>query len=144
MACRMFGAKPISEPMLSYGQFDSREQISVKFESKFCHFHSRKCIWKCRLPKWRPFCPGGDELMIMAWCCIYSSQTGLSLVHTFACRLFRVHSKHESTLTDWINVNKMYKNYILKYVCKMPLFAMIILTPPLWRILMKAWIHMRT
>ena len=19
-------------------------------------------IWKCRLPKWRPFCPGGDEL----------------------------------------------------------------------------------
>ena len=21
----------------------------------------RKCIWKCRLWKWRPFCPGGDE-----------------------------------------------------------------------------------
>ena len=28
----------------------------------FCHFHSRKCIWKCCLPKWRPFCPWGDEL----------------------------------------------------------------------------------
>ena len=26
------------------------------------HFHSRKLIWKCRLPQWRPFCPGGDEL----------------------------------------------------------------------------------
>ena len=22
-------------------------------------FHSRKFTWKCRLPKWRPFCPGG-------------------------------------------------------------------------------------
>ena len=25
-------------------------------------FHWRKCIWKCCLPKWRSFCPGGDEL----------------------------------------------------------------------------------
>ena len=54
--------------------FDSWEQVSVKFELKFYsfafilvifyHLHSRKCIWKCCLSKWRPFCPGGDELMI--------------------------------------------------------------------------------
>ena len=62
MACRLFGAKPLPEPMLIYCQLDSREQVSVKFESEFYHFHSRKCIWKCRLPIWRPFCPGGDEL----------------------------------------------------------------------------------
>ena len=36
---------------------------SLKFESKFYHFHSRKCNWMCRLPKWQPFCPGGDELV---------------------------------------------------------------------------------
>ena len=29
-----------------------------KIESEFYHLHSRKCIWNCRLPKWRPFCPG--------------------------------------------------------------------------------------
>ena len=63
MACRLFGAKPLTEPMLVYCQLVSWEQISVKFEFEFYHFHTRKCIWKCRLPKWRPFCPEGDELM---------------------------------------------------------------------------------
>ena len=36
--------------------------ISVKFESEFYQCHSGKCIWKCRPPEWRPFCPGRDEL----------------------------------------------------------------------------------
>ena len=40
----------------------SWEQISVKFESEFSHFHSRKCIWTCHLPIWQPFCPGADEI----------------------------------------------------------------------------------
>ena len=65
MACRLFGAKPLPEPMLSYCQLDSWEHISVKYESEFYHFHSRKCNWKCGLPKWYPFCPGGDELNSM-------------------------------------------------------------------------------
>ena len=62
MACHLFGAKPLSEPMLVYCQLNSREQISVKFKSEFYHFHSRKCIWNCRLLKWQPFCPGRDKL----------------------------------------------------------------------------------
>ena len=62
MSCHLFGAKPLPEPMLTYCQLDSWEQISVKFESEFHHFHSRKCIWNCRLPKWQPFCSRGDEL----------------------------------------------------------------------------------
>ena len=62
MACRLFGAKPSLEPLLAFCQLDYWEQILVKFESEFCHFHSRKCIWNCRLPKWRPSCPGRDEL----------------------------------------------------------------------------------
>ena len=62
MAWRRIGAKPLPEPILAYCQLDSWEQISVKFESEVYHFHSSKCIWKCRLPKWRPFCPGGDKL----------------------------------------------------------------------------------
>ena len=62
MTCRLFGAKPLPEPMLVYCQMDSWEQTSVKFKLEFYHFRSGKCIWNCRLPKWRPFCPGGDEL----------------------------------------------------------------------------------
>ena len=48
MACRLFGAKPLSEPMLDYCKLDPWEQTSVKFESKYKTFHSRKCIWKDR------------------------------------------------------------------------------------------------
>ena len=38
-----------------------RNKTSVKFEWKQNTFYSRKCIWNCRLPKWQPFYPGGDE-----------------------------------------------------------------------------------
>ena len=63
MACRLFGTKPLPEPVLAYCQLDSWEHITVKFESEFYHFHPRKCNWKCCLPKWQPFCPQGDELI---------------------------------------------------------------------------------
>ena len=49
MACHLVGAKPLSEPLLPYCQLDPKEHISVKFESKYRTFHSRKCTWKCRL-----------------------------------------------------------------------------------------------
>ena len=67
MVCCLFGAKPLPEPMLAYCQLDSWEQTSVKFELIFYHFRSIKCFWNCRLPKWRPFCPGGDRLI---WICV--------------------------------------------------------------------------
>ena len=49
MACRLFGAKPLPEPMFTFCQLDHQEHTSVKFESKYKTFNSRKCIWKCRL-----------------------------------------------------------------------------------------------
>ena len=33
MACRLFGAKPLSKPMLGYGQLDPWGQTSLKFQS---------------------------------------------------------------------------------------------------------------
>ena len=63
MAWHLFMARPLPEPMLAYCQLDYWEPISVKFEFEFSHFHSRKCIWKCHLPEWQPFCSGVDELM---------------------------------------------------------------------------------
>ena len=38
MACRLSGAKPLPEPMLTYCQLDPQEQTSVKFESKYKTF----------------------------------------------------------------------------------------------------------
>ena len=34
MACHLFGAEPLPDPMPAYCQLTSWEQISVKFESK--------------------------------------------------------------------------------------------------------------
>ena len=90
-ACCLFGAKPYPEPMLVYCKWDSREQISVKFESEFYHFHSRKCISKCRLPEWRPFCPWGDgsTQFIWTWVSVDMSKNTLGLgdvgIHLCVC-----------------------------------------------------------
>ena len=84
MACPLVGANPLSEPMLAYCQLDPWEHTSVKFQSKCTHFHSRKCVWKCHLPKWQPSCPGGDELMGLLRACIlllsYLTHRGLNKV----------------------------------------------------------------
>ena len=49
MACRQYGVKPLSEPVLPYCQLEPKEYISVKFYLKFNCFHSRKCTSKCGL-----------------------------------------------------------------------------------------------
>ena len=49
MACRLFGAKPLCEPMLSYCQLDTTEHISVKICIKQKSFHSSKCTSKYNL-----------------------------------------------------------------------------------------------
>ena len=49
MAWCLTGAKPLPEPMLAYYHLDPWEQTSVKFQSKYNNFLSRKCNWNCRL-----------------------------------------------------------------------------------------------
>ena len=44
MACRLFGTKPLPEPVLAYFQLDSWEQISMQFGSQFNHFHSKNAF----------------------------------------------------------------------------------------------------
>ena len=53
MACRLSGAKPLSEPMLPYCQLDPKEYNSVNFYSTFKRMHL-----KMPSAKWRPFCLG--------------------------------------------------------------------------------------
>ena len=100
MACRLFGAKPLFESVLANCQFDSWEQISVKFKSKFCNFHSRKWTWKCRLPRWRPFCPGGDEFIVF---CVSVKHSCINLVTIVS--LWKLHCSwvHQSWLNPHFN-----------------------------------------
>ena len=62
MACCLFGTKPLPASMLAYCQLDSWEQILGNSNRNSINFIQEKYIWNCRLPKWQPFCPGGDEL----------------------------------------------------------------------------------
>ena len=49
MARCLFGAKPLSEPLITYCQSEPKEHISMKYYFKFKIFHSRKCTRKFRL-----------------------------------------------------------------------------------------------
>ena len=66
MACCLFDAKPLPEPMLDEGQLDSWEQIAVKFELSYFieentfenvyrngdHFFQEKMSWEERICQW--------------------------------------------------------------------------------------------
>ena len=54
MACRLTGAKPLSEPMPEYCLLDPWEQTSVKFKKMHLDLLSAK---------WQPFCLGLNVLM---------------------------------------------------------------------------------
>ena len=60
VACRLFSAMLLSEPMWVYCQLDHREQTSVKVKNISFTGMRRKMLsaW------WRPFCPGGDGLTL--------------------------------------------------------------------------------
>ena len=49
MACRLFGDKPVSKPMLGYRQLGPNEQTSVIFNPNTKLSIHKKCIWKYRL-----------------------------------------------------------------------------------------------
>ena len=67
MACRQFGAKPLSKPLLDYYQLDPWEQSSGKFQSKYKTLQSQKCIWKYRLRNGRHFVQGGISYKQWHW-----------------------------------------------------------------------------
>ena len=49
---------------VTYCQLDPKEQTSVKFEPKRKGFHSRKCIWKCRLQMMAHFVRGFKHMTV--------------------------------------------------------------------------------
>ena len=60
MACRLFGTKPLPEPMLADCQLDAQEQTSVKFESKYKLFIDENAFQNV-------FCQIGDHFVQGRW-----------------------------------------------------------------------------
>ena len=65
ITCPLFSTKPLTKPMLGYCLLDPWEQTLLKFESKYKHFYSRKCIWKYCLQNAGHFVPGRDAFNIV-------------------------------------------------------------------------------
>ena len=61
MPCRLFGAKPLIEPMRTYFQLDLLVQNSIKFTSRHKHFHKKECVWKWHVPN------GGHFVSASMW-----------------------------------------------------------------------------
>ena len=63
MACRLFGAKPLSKPMLGYCQLDPWGTNFSEILIKIQNFSFTKIHLKLSSVKWWPVCPGGEELI---------------------------------------------------------------------------------
>ena len=58
MSCRLFGAKPLSKPMLDYCQLEPREGTNLsEILIKIQILSFNKINLKTSSSKWRPFCP---------------------------------------------------------------------------------------
>ena len=99
MACRLFGAKPLPEPMLTYCQLDPWEQTSVKFESKYKTVFMKMHL-EMSYAKWRPFCPEGDELgySCLPWGSISRGCTSSLQRHDIYCQYIRVFPQQHTAL----------------------------------------------
>ena len=115
----------------------------VKFWSKFIHLHSRNCIWKCRLEKWRPFCiglnvftfreglPKDFVLMLCSFTlhwpfyslwCRYTSQNCYHCVHTLRPRHNGRHFPDNTFKPIFLNENiRISIKISLKFVPKVPI-----------------------
>ena len=87
IVCRLFGAKPLPEPMLGCCQL----------EPKYKTFHSRHCIWKYRLRKGGHFVQGEMSSCRSAARCgqdlgghfEYSHFIEITVGHYWACNLIK-------------------------------------------------------
>ena len=66
MARSLFGAKPFLNQCWLIVNSTPKKHISVKFQSKFKHFHSRNCFYKVSSTQTRPFCLGLNVLVYVS------------------------------------------------------------------------------
>ena len=114
MACHLFGAKPLPEPMLTYCQLDSWEQKFSEIWIRTLSFSFRKMHLKCCLPKWQPFCPGGDEvLQLLQWC--VNLVWGLSYVNNDMAFWVDYDIKRDWLIKQFMDSEEVFKAVLCLY-----------------------------
>ena len=91
MACRLDGAEPLSEPMLTYCQLEPKDHVSMKMYFKIQIFSFKKMRLNMLSAKWRPFHYCDVKMGAMA-SQITSLTTVYSTVHSDA-----YHRKHQGS-----------------------------------------------
>ena len=84
VACRLFGAKPSYEPELGHCQFGPLGTNWSETLIKIWNLSFKKMLLEILSAKWRPFCPGGDELSYMRSNYLQWDAKGRQCVHLFA------------------------------------------------------------
>ena len=77
MACRLVGAKPLSEPILEYCSLELRNKLQWNFDRNSNVFIQENAL-KTPSAKWHPFCLGLNALTyphVSAACCYWPSSS---------------------------------------------------------------------
>ena len=107
MACRLFGAKPWSEPMLYYCQLEPQEQTSLKLYLKFEHFHSRKCVWKCCLENVGHFVSNNLSKPLQPSDSNWHHRTWSSVIQVITYYLFSTEPLLEQLIINWTHFHNL-------------------------------------
>ena len=69
----------------------------MKFYLKVKSSHLRKCIWKCRLQKWCPFCLGLNVFIWILWYMSHYNRPSMGYTRQMAdIQLIRIHEHDEA------------------------------------------------
>ena len=112
MACRIFGAKPLSKPMLGYcktGTLRNKLQWNC---NQIHNFSFTKMHLKISSAKWLPFWPGGDKLTGQLSLChmtiglmpqvLHRTIFELQLLKLWTERQGKIGCLHKVALNDWL------------------------------------------
>ena len=120
MACRLFGAKLLCEPVQEYCELDPHEQTAVKSSWKITHLYSMKCIWKCRL--WN----GGHLVSALIFeCCWQNRSRTITYANNYSWPRFlslvnssRIQAKnHVCLMCLWCLLTCTVHSWLYLFIC---------------------------
>ena len=132
MACHMFSAKPLPEPMMTFNKLDPYEETSLKFQSKYRTFLSWKCIWKCCLWNDDHFVQNTDHNILFSLSQLSSNfeifETEDSGMNVVLCTKFQNYWSTEMNVMEilWdvsVKMEFLYRNKLQASISLLPMNA---------------------
>ena len=116
MACRLFCAKPLCKPVLGYCQLDPRNKLHWNFNQNtklFIHENTSEIS----SVKWRPYCPGVDELtwMVMKDCSQSPFRTSDKFFITKFLKFFLLIWTCEVSTCTWLVLINAFISVIMRW-----------------------------